>query len=76
MQRIEAAKQRHRREKGLDMPEDLLKRTIKEIKQEIISDKEVKKLREKTNHLENSLKNIVIRKIVQIREERNKKTIK
>lgn len=73
---IEQAKQRYRREKGVDMPQELLTKRIKEIKKEIISDTEVKELRQKTNHLENTLKNIVIRKIVKIREDRNKKTIK
>ena len=36
----------------------------------------MRQFRSQTNLLENQLKNIVIRKIVKIREERNKKTIK
>ena len=48
----------------------------RQLKQEIVSDTEVKKHRAKINLLENRFKNIVIRQIVKIREERNKQTIK
>ena len=44
--------------------------------QDIVTASEVKEKRAKTNLLENRLKNIVIRQIVRIREERNKQTIK
>ena len=40
------------------------------------SDQAVSQYRAKTNLLENRLKNIVVRQIVKIRDERNKQTIK
>jgi len=58
------------------MSDEQQRKFTKQVKQEIISDETVKKYRTQTNHLENKLKNIVIRQIVKIREERNKQTIK
>ena len=58
------------------MPSDFLRGHQKQLKQEIVPDEEVKNHRKKINLLENKLKNICIRQIVKIREERNKQTIK
>lgn len=48
----------------------------KQLKEEIVPDEEVKNHRKKINLLENKLKNIVVRQIDKIREDRNKQTIK
>ena len=57
------------------MNEDQLRKLKQRAQQEIVQDKEVKEFRNRTNLLENRMKNIVIRQIVKIREERNKQTI-
>lgn len=44
----------------------------KQLKKEIVPDEEVTSHRKKINLLENKLKNIVVRNIVKIREDRNK----
>ena len=74
--RLTQAREQYMSEKGLDMPDAEIRKNIDMIKQELIDDQEVKKYRTKTNLLENRLKNIVIRQIVKIREERSKQTIK
>ena len=75
-QRLSAAKQDHFSQRGLEMTEEQLRALTKEIKQEIVSDEQVRAYQHQTNLLENKFKNIVIRQIVRIREERNKQTIK
>mmetsp|Transcript_5832 Transcript_5832/g.7879 ORF Transcript_5832/g.7879 Transcript_5832/m.7879 type:complete len:231 (+) Transcript_5832:2789-3481(+) len=74
--RLRELKDNFRREKGLDMVEDQIRLLQKQVKQEIVPDEEVSKHRNKINLLENKLKNIVVRQIVKIREDRNKQTIK
>ena len=54
------------------MNEEQLRKLKQRAQQEIVQDKEVKEFRNRTNLLENRMKNIVIRQIVKIREERNK----
>ena len=75
-ERLNQVKDQYAREKGLDMPDDQLRRVTKQVKKDIVSDEEVRKYRDRTNLLENRLKNIVIRQIVQIRKERQKPRIK
>lgn len=74
--RLNEIQNNYRREKGVEMPQDLLRSHQKQLKQEIVPDEEVRNHRKKINLLENKLKNICIRQIVKIREERNKQTIK
>ena len=75
-QRLFEIKENYRREKGLEMNEVQLTEIQKQIREEIVPEDEVKFHRKKMNLLENKLKNIVIRQIVKIREERSKQTIK
>ena len=58
------------------MSDDQVRKLKQRAQQDIVTASEVKEKRAKTNLLENRLKNIVIRQIVRIREERNKQTIK
>ena len=58
------------------MSDDQVRKLKQRAQQDVVTASEVKEKRAKTNLLENRLKNIVIRQIVRIREERNKQTIK
>ena len=75
-QRVTDLKSQYSNAKGLEMSDDQVHKLKQRAQQEIVSEKEVKEYRARTNLLENRLKNIVIRQIVRIREERNKQTIK
>ena len=75
-QRVTDLKSQYSNAKGLEMSDDQAHKLKQRAQQEIVSEKEVKEYRARTNLLENRLKNIVIRQIVRIREERNKQTIK
>ena len=75
-QRVTDLKSQFSNAKGLEMSDDQVHKLKQRAQQEIVSEKEVKEYRARTNLLENRLKNIVIRQIVRIREERNKQTIK
>ena len=58
------------------MPDEQVRKIKQQAQNEIVTEKEVKTQRDRINLLENRLKNIVVRQIVKIREERNKQTIK
>lgn len=76
VRRVRERKEQHLSEKGLEMSDQQLKQLHRQLKEEIVPEDEVKNDRRKINLLENKLKNIVVRQIVKIREERNKQTIK
>ena len=75
-ERLEKYRNDFYRDNGLEMSDEDQKKYLNQIKQEMYSDQAVSQYRAKTNLLENRLKNIVVRQIVKIREERNKQTIK
>lgn len=75
-QKVSELKGQFSQQKGLEMPDDQVRKIKQQAQNEIVKDKEVKLQRDRINLLENRLKNIVIRQIVKIREERNKQTIK
>ena len=75
-ERLEKYRNDFYRDNGLEMPDEDQKKYLNQVKQEMYSDQAVSQYRAKTNLLENRLKNIVVRQIVKIRDERNKQTIK
>ena len=61
---------------GNEIDEITKKKIVKEIRREMIGDELVAKRIQNINLLENKIKNVVIRKIVKIRETNQKKTIR
>lgn len=74
--RLYEMKENFRRERNIEINEDQVRVLSKQLKQELVPDQQVIEHRKKINLLENKLKNIVVRQIVKIREDRNKQTIK
>ena len=70
--RLYEMKENFRRERNIEINEDQVRVLSKQLKQELVPDQQVIEHRKKINLLENKLKNIVVRQIVKIREDRNK----